>query len=130
MIVDCAQKYNSRKKRELTVRKDTILMKMTDCAQKYNFCKIYTVDCAQKYNPHKIKHAVQSYMSQYQFSPTTLGLYNLLVTKINTTQDTYVQCKRTFTGITAVDSTWRKGRYSRLMFGVCIPRRGQVFVNF
>lgn len=43
--------------------------------------------------PIKENNAARSYMSQYQFSPTNLGLYNLLVTKINRTQDTYVQCK-------------------------------------
>jgi cytidylate kinase len=84
------------KKMQYIVRKNTIPVKNSHKK---------TADCAQNAIPVKENKAARSYMSQYQFPPTNLGLYNLLVTKINMTQDTYVQCKRTFTGITAVDST-------------------------
>ena len=55
--------------------------------------------------PIKVNTQYEVICPSISFPPPNLGLYNLLVTKINTTQDTYVQCKRTFTDITAVDST-------------------------
>ena len=64
MAVDCAQKYNSRKKkRQLTVRKDTVPVKRTvECVQKCTFCKTkYSILCAKIQFPQKETECAQKY---------------------------------------------------------------------